>query len=115
MGTVVEIRHYREQGLTKTATALRVGSARKTVAKYWDGPVDDQDKPRYRRRTKLADPYIEYITDRLRKYTELTAERIYREIENRGYTGSRRTVMRCVARLREKTYCDYKAFESLPG
>ncbi len=115
VGTVVEIRHYREQGLTKTATALRVGSDRKTVAKYWDGPVDDPDKPRYRQRSKLADPYLEYITERLRKYPELTAERIYREIENRGYTGSRRTVRRCVAKLREKTYREYKPIETLPG
>ena len=111
----MEIRHYREQGLTKTATALRVGSDRKTVAKYWDGPVDDPDKPRYQQRSKLTDPYLEHITERLRKYPELTAERIHREIENRGYTGSRRTVRRCVAKLREKTCREYKPIETLPG
>ena len=111
----MEIRHYREQGLTKTATALRVGSDRKTVAKYWDGPVDDPDKPRYQQRSKLTDSYLEHITERLRKYPELTAARIHREIENRGYTGSSRTVRRCVAKLRVKTCREYKPIETLPG
>ena len=112
VGTDVEIRHYREQGLTKTATALRAGSDRKTVAKNWYDPVDDPDKPRYRQRSKLADPYLEYITERLRKYPELTVERIYRLIENRGFTGSRRTGWSCVAKLREKTYREYKPIET---
>ena len=104
VGTTVRIRECRDQGLTKTATASRLGIDRKTVAKRWDGPVDDPETPRYKQRSKLTDPYLEYITERLRKYPELTAERIYREIKKHGYTGSRRTVRRCVAELREETY-----------
>ena len=111
----MRIRECRDQGLTKTATASRLGIDRKTVAKRWDGPVDDPETPRYKQHSKLTDPYLEYITERLRKYPELTAERIYREITRQGYTGSRRTVRRCVAELREETYREYKPIETLPG
>ncbi len=111
----MKIRECREQGLTKKATALRLGLDRKTVGKYWEGPVDDPEKPRYEQRSKLTDPYLKYITERLEKYPDLTAERIYREIKKKGYTGSRRTVRRCVAGLREKTYREYKPIETLPG
>ena len=63
VGTIVNIRECRDQGLTKKATALRLGLDRKTVAKYWDGPVEDPEKPRYRQRVKLTDSYLEYIMD----------------------------------------------------
>ena len=115
VGTVVKIREYRDKGLTKKATAQRLGLDRKTVAKYWEGPIDDLEKPRYEERSKLTDPYVDYITNRLDEWPELTAERIYREIKSQGYTGSKRTVRRCVARLRKKTYREYKPFETLPG
>lgn len=84
VGTIVNIRECRDQGLTKQATALRLGLDRKTVAKYWDGPTDDPEKPRYKQRAKLTDSYLEYIMERLDKFPELTAERIYREIKKKG-------------------------------
>jgi len=115
VGTIVKIREYRDKGLTKKATARRLGLDRKTVAKYWKGPADDPEKPRYQRRPRLTDPYEEYITDRLDEWPELTAERIYREIKKKGYTGSERTVRRYVNGLRKKTYREYKPIETLPG
>ncbi len=115
VGTIVKIREYRDKGLTKKATARRLGLDRKTVAKYWEGPADDPEKPRYQRRHRLTDPYEEYITDRLDEWPELTAERIYREIKVKGYTGSKRTVRRYVMGLRKKTYREYKPIETLPG
>jgi transcriptional regulator with XRE-family HTH domain len=85
VGTIVKIREYRDKGLTKKATAQRLGLDRKTVAKYWEGPIDDLEKPRYEERSKLTDPYVDYITNRLDEWPELTAERIYREIKSQGY------------------------------
>jgi len=99
VGTIVKIREYRDKGLTKKATALRLGLDRKTVAKFWEGPANDPEKPRYEQRSRLTDPYVEYITHRLDEWPELTAERIYREIKSQGYAGSKRTVRRCVAGL----------------
>ena len=104
----MNIRECRDQGLTKKATALRLGLDRKTVAKNWDGPTDDPEKPRYKQRVKLTDSYVEHIMERLKKFPELTAERIYREIKKKGYTGSKRTVRRCVALLRPKNFREYK-------
>jgi transposase len=115
VGTIVKIREYRDKGLTKKATAQRLGLDRKTVAKYWEGPIDDLKKPRYEERSKLTDPYVKYITNRLDEWPELTAERIYREIRSQGYAGSKRTVRRCVAGLRKKTYREYKPVETIPG
>ena len=65
VGTIVNIRECRDQGLPKKATALRFGLARKPVAKYWDGPTDDPEKPRYNQRVKLTDSYLESIMERL--------------------------------------------------
>jgi len=39
VGTIVKIREYRDKGLTKKATARRLGLDRKTVAKYWEGQL----------------------------------------------------------------------------
>lgn len=74
VGKIVQIRELRNMGLTKKAVARRLGLDRKTVAKYWDGPAEDPEKTRYRQRSKLTDPYLEYITERLKKLPELTAE-----------------------------------------
>ena len=71
-----------------------MGLDRKKVAKYWAGPTDAPEKPRYNQRIQLTDSYLEYIMERLKNFPELTAERIYREIKKKGYTGSRRTVRR---------------------
>lgn len=111
----MQIRELRNMGLTKKAVARRLGLDRKTVAKYWDGPAEDPEKTRYRQRSKLTDPYLEYITERLKKLPELTAERIYREIKKLGYTGSKRTVRRCVATLRPEGFREFKPIETLPG
>ena len=86
VGTIVKIREYRDKGLTKKATARRLGLDRKTVAKYWEGPADDPEKPRYQRRHRLTDPYEEYITDRLcfrhNRNTENGSENVTGEIED---------------------------------
>ena len=79
-GTIVRIRECRDMGLTKKATALRLGMERKTVAKYWEGPVEDPEKLDTGN-VKLTD-YLDYITKRSRT-PELTAERIYRKSTNK--------------------------------
>lgn len=81
VGTIVKIREYRDKGLTKKATARRLGLDRKTVAKYWEGPADDPEKPRYRRRPRLTDPYEEYITDHLVSCSTLFLQKDYRQHE----------------------------------
>ena len=111
----MDIRSLRDEGLYKCDVAWELGIDRKTVAKYWDGPRDEPEKPRYKRRARKIDPYLDYITERLKKWPRLSAERLYQEIAIRGYTGSRRTVRRAVAELHPKQAREYKPFETLPG
>jgi len=105
----------RDEGLFKSDVAERLGIDRKTVAKYWDGPRDDPEKPRYKRRRREIDPYMDYITTRLEKWPKLSAERLYQEIVAEGYDGSRRSVRRAVAAIRPRPIREYKPFETLPG
>jgi len=68
------------------------------VRKYWDGLPSKTGG--YGPRPKLADPYRDYIIERLEKYPELSAERLFDEIKAKGYKGSARTLRRYVASLR---------------
>jgi transposase len=111
----VDIRRLRDEGLYKCNVAEVVGVDRKTVAKYWDGPTEEPETPRYKKRQRKIDPYMDYITARLEKWPQLSAERLYQEIVAMGYEGSRRSVRRAVAEVRPRKKREYKPFETLPG
>ena len=86
----VLVKHYLEQGLTKTAIAERVGVSRRTLH-YWlateqldleaEGPVRYPPRP-----TKL-DRYQDILTERLDTYPELTAVRLFRGSQSGGVHG----------------------------
>lgn len=111
---IVNIREYRDQGLSKKASAERIGLHRDTVAKYWEGPVDAQT-PRYAQRARKIDRYQDYITARLDDYPELSAKRIFKEIKEKGYAGSYRTVRRWVNRQRPHRERLYAPVKTMPG
>jgi transposase len=109
---MVDIMRLKEQGLSKRAVARMLGISRDTVSKYWNCV---QLETTYGPRPKLIDPYQDYITQRLDKYPELSAHRLFEEIQEKGYTGSERTVRRYVVSVRPRKYREYKPFETLPG
>lgn len=109
---MVDIMRLKEEGLSKRAVAKMLGISRDTVRKYWNRV---QLESRYGPRPKLIDPYQDYITQRLEKYPELSAHRLFEEIQEKGYTGSERTVRRYVAFVRPRKHREYKPFETLPG
>jgi transposase len=111
---IVNIQKCREAGLSKTATAQRLALDRGTVAKYWDVVDALKEAPTYQRTSKI-EPYKEYITERLEKWPELSAERIFQEIKKQGYKGSARTVRRYLSKLRPKSHREYKPYETLPA
>ena len=114
VATIVDIVRLKEQGLSKRAIAKRLGISRTTVSKYW-AESTNPDKPRYARRPQLIDPYRDYITSRLDEYPELSAYRLYKEIKEKGFQGSDRTVRRYVQSLRPPKHREYKPYETLPG
>ena len=110
---IVDIMQLKKQGLSKRAIASRLGISRDTVSKYWDGaPLKTSD---YGPRKKLVDPYHDYITQRLEKYPELSADQLFDEIKAKGYKGSTRSLRRYVASIRPHNFREYKPFETMPG
>jgi len=88
----VLVRHYLEQGLSKTAIAERLGISRRTLY-HWlaTGQLDrplDASTVRYPARPTKLDPYKPLIRERLETYPELTAVRLFAEVRAAGYPGS---------------------------
>jgi len=126
---MVEIKHLRQQGLNKTQVANRLDLHRNTVHKYWDSTVEEVMDDETRQ--SIADPYFPFIEHRLTNWPDLTASRLYREITTlnvpandgshllpeKPYDGSKRTIRRVVAKLREEKESPrvYKPYETLPG
>lgn len=80
------MRDLHAQGLSISEIARRTGHDRKTVRKYINLGKEPSYRPRPRRPSKL-DPYKDYITRRLQEYPELTAVRLFEEIQGMGYKG----------------------------
>lgn len=109
---MVDIVRLKEQGLSKRAAARMLGVSRDTVRKYWNCGQLERD---YGPRSKLIDPYQDYLAGRLEKYPALSACRLFEEIQKKDYKGSKRSVRRYVASIRPRKYREYKPFETLPG
>ena len=88
------LRHYLEQGTSKSTLARQLGVSRDTVHRWirageLDRDLDDEAVhygPRPPVRTKL-DPYKAIIEARLAAYPELSAIRLLDEIRAAGYAG----------------------------
>ena len=106
--TRVQMRHYLEQGLSKTATARLLGISRRTIYNWIEAGELDRDPddmtvqygPRPPRPRKI-DPYTRYILRRLSEYPELSAAQLFREIRDQDYPGDYGQVKRYVREWRE--------------
>ena len=79
------LKELREQELSYSEIARRTGFSRKTIRKYINSEALPVVKKRAPKSSKLDD-YRGYIIQRLNSYP-LTASRIYREIQERGFIG----------------------------
>ena len=79
------IRDLYNQGLTISQIAQKTGFDRKTVRKYLFTLAPPSPQPRASKPSKLDD-YKEYVQNRIADYP-LSAARICREIQERGFTG----------------------------
>ncbi len=116
----VLLRHYLEQGLSKTAIAARVGLSRRTLYRWLaqgklDGDLDATTVRYPARRTKL-DPYKPLIEERLTTYPELTAVRLFDEVQAAGYAGRLTQLRDFVRQIRPRPEPEpLVRFETPPG
>ncbi len=102
-----------EEGVPKTHIAEDLGIDRKTVARY----AREETLPQYHRAPvpSLLDPFKDYLRQRLAKY-DLTAMKLFAEIQPQGYRGSYMLVQRYVKQIRPpKPQPAFVRFETAPG
>ena len=94
------------RGYSKRRAAREMDVSRDTVDKYWEMSEEDYVDcvMESRTRTKLLDPYRDYIEEQLRQYTEITGGIIHDHLLESypDCTVSARTVREYVAMLREE-------------
>ncbi|MDO9517428.1 MAG: IS21 family transposase [Methanosarcinaceae archaeon] len=79
------IRDLHAQGLSIKAISKKTGFDRKTIRKYLNTTSIPESKKRTKKESKL-DEYKDYITTKLHE-GPYTASRLYREIQEMGFTG----------------------------
>lgn len=109
------IRTLGKKGLSQRAIARTLEVSRNTVRRY----ISEDDLPRYHRTApylSILDSYKDHLTERLKEYPKLTADRLYRELVKKGYTGSYETVAIFVRNHRpDNDPQAYERFETPPG
>ena len=119
----VLLREYLEQGLTKTALAVKLGLSRRTIHHWIEtgqlGRGLDNEAVRYKKRPstpRKIDPYCGIIHSRLEAFPELSAERVYRELRAAGYEGGYTQVTEYVRKVRPRPAPEpVVRFETPPG
>lgn len=106
-GTRMLLRHYLEQGASKSALARQLGVSRDTIHRWMRaGDLDrdlDDEPVRYGPRPPVPtrlDPYKAIIEARLAAYPQLSAVRLLDEIRAAGYTGGYTQLKAFVHRVR---------------
>jgi transposase len=108
------LRDLFDDGLSISEIARQTGHDRKTIRKYLNSEIPPMRKKKSRNPGKI-DPYKEYIISRLNE-NPLSASRIYREIQEKGFTGKYGIVKIFVREVRPKVEVPavYR-FETKPG
>ena len=119
----VLLRHYLEQGMTKTELAERFGISRQTIYRWIRSRELDRDLSaagvHYSARAPVAtklDRYRDIFVSRLGEYPDLTAVRLFKEVRAAGYPGSYNQVKRYVRKVRPRPPEEpVVRFETAPG
>lgn len=100
LGDLMMILDLHRQGVKIAAIARQVGIDRKTVRKYIGRGIEVPTYGPRQPRERLLDPYMDYLRARLEAYPGLSAQRLARELGERGYAGGYSTVRDVVRTLR---------------
>jgi transposase len=105
MTMYTKIQELKALGYKKQRVARQLNVDTKTVRKYWCITEDEYIAQRLdsKERTKMMDPYREFVLDKLRMHSEITSAIIYDNLkeEFKDFTPSYRSVRRYVYLLRE--------------
>jgi transposase len=116
LGDVVMILDLHRQGLSVSAIARELGIDRKTVRKYIARGLEPPVYGPRQARSRLIDPYVAYLRERVIAYPGLSGRRLLREIQERGYQGGYTAVTETVRDLRPPAQAGYEIrFETPPG
>ena len=116
LGDVVMILDLHRQGLSVSAIARELGIDRKTVRKYIARGLEPPVYGPRQARSRLIDPYVAYLRERVTAYPGLSGRRLLREIRERGYQGGYTAVTETVRDLRPPAQAGYEIrFETPPG
>jgi transposase len=108
------IRDLYAQGLSIKAISKKTGFDRKTVRKYLNITSLPESKKRAKKASKL-DEYKDYVTTKLHE-GPYTASRLYREIQEMGFTGQYTIVKDFVRKVRpEYGVVAVLRYETKPG
>src|SRR4051794_41938095 len=86
LGELVMILELHRQGLKVAAIARQLGIDRKTVAKYIARGLEPPAYGPRPPRARATDPFLPYLRERLAAYPGLTAVRLWRELQERGFS-----------------------------
>ncbi len=100
LGDLMMILDLHRQGVKIAVIARQVGIDRKTVRKYITRGLEPPTYGPRRPRPRRVDDYIDYLRSRLEAYPGLSAQRLMREIAERGYVGCYSCVRDAVRDLR---------------
>lgn len=99
-----EIRRLREAGADVADIARQLGTSRPTVYRYKD-LIEPPEFGQHRRRESVLDPYVPYILKRWEEGCR-NGRKLFREIQEQGYSYSESNVGRLVAELRRSDGLD---------
>jgi transposase len=68
-----------------------------------------------RNRTKLTDPYMNFIEETIKEYPRLRVSRLHQMLKGRGYEGSLTQLRRVVTTIRPRIVEAYLRLETFPG
>jgi len=107
------LRDLFNQGLSISEIARRTGHSRGTVRKYLNSQGPPAPQERSKKPSKLGG-YREYIITRFQEYP-LSAKRIYREIQDKGFTGKYTIVKDFVREIWPKVGVETSTFQPILG
>src|ERR1700712_5667429 len=100
LGDLMMILDLHRQGVKIAVIARQVGIDRKTVRKCIARGLELPTYGPRQPRESMLDPYLDYLRSRLEAYPGLSAQRLTREISERGYAGGYSTVRDRVRTMR---------------